>query len=123
MLWPRRVNSLERHVALLLLLGVLNLPLQEALAAERDAQATNSARAMMVIGSSRGFGVTPRGGAGSDDCPCHCVFPCAALHSPLLPSLVHDLLPRMIACPMPVELQAAWRESATLEPAVRPPIA
>ena len=115
-------GSLERRVALLLLLGVINLPVQLALAADRDALAMNPARAAIVMAANRGFGITPRGGASSDDCPCHCVFPCAALHSPLLPTLVHDLLPRMIASPKAVELRAAWRESPTMEPAVRPPI-
>jgi hypothetical protein len=123
MLRRKREGSLQRRVALLLLLGVINLPVQEALAADRDAQAMNPARAAIVISANRGFGVTPRGGAGSDDCPCHCVFPCAALHSPLLPSLVNDFLPCMIACPTAGELPAAWRESPTMEPAVRPPIA
>ena len=123
MLQQEREGSLQRRVAFLLLLSVINLPVQEALAAERDAQAMNPDRAAMVISASRESGVTPKGATSSDDCPCHCVFPCAAFHSPLVPSLANDLLPRMIACPMAVELPAVWRESPTMEPAVRPPIA
>lgn len=60
MLCRKREGSLQRRVALLLLLGVINLPVQEALAAYRDAQAMNPARAAMVISANRGFGVTPR---------------------------------------------------------------
>lgn len=123
MLRRKRKGSLQQGVALLLLLSVINLPVQEALAAQRDAQAMNPDRAAMMISASREPGVTPRGATGSDDCPCHCVLPCAAFHSPLVPSLANDLLPRLIACSMAVELPAVWRESPTMEPAVRPPIA
>jgi hypothetical protein len=116
-------ESLQRRVALLLVVGVINLPVQEALAAVRDARAMNPSPAPMVVAVNQGFGNTPSDGAHPDDCPCHCVFPCAALHSPLLPSLVQDLLPRMIASPKAGEVPAELLKSPTVEPAVRPPIA
>jgi len=123
MLWHKRDGSLERRVAFLLLVSVSNLPVQNAMASERDAQAMNPSQAAIVVAATQGFGITPQGGAHRDDCPCHCVFPCAALHSPLVPSVVHDLLPRMIASPTTGEVPAPQPESQTMQPKVRPPIA
>lgn len=54
MLCRNRAGSLQQRMAVLVLLSVINLPVQEALAAERDAQATNASRDIMAIAANRG---------------------------------------------------------------------
>jgi len=108
----------------------MNVPVQGALAAVRDARALSaelragsSSQAPILVSANLRSDATTTGDARQDDCPCHCAFPCAVFHSPLVPTHFHDLLPRMTASPWMLELPVAVPGILTMEPAVRPPIA
>ena len=128
----RRRAVFRRLIALLMLGGLINMSAQAAMASVRDIRALSAQAGLQgtfhphtsILSADTHTGSPSGDTRHGDDCPCHCALPCALLqHTSALPSMAAPLPPQLDPPSDVPERAEAPLVSASIEPALRPPIA